>query len=81
MWLAFFLESKEDIKVEYQYGPKIDKHIYISEGGGCETKRDWMQLALAALDQSGMSLEKQQQIADMICDVDESETIAIIRRL
>lgn len=36
------------------YGEKIDPHIYIN-GQGCETKADWIGLAMAALDQGDIN--------------------------
>lgn len=49
-----------------QYGKKVDEHIYIGPGKGCDTSREWIDLALAALDQAGVSIKTCRKIADIL---------------
>lgn len=54
-----------------QYSEKVDRHIY-DVGGGCETQEDWIQLALAALDQAGIEVQPLQCIEAIIREEAES---------
>ena len=47
------------------YSPAIDSHIYDVKSG-CKTKKDWCDLAIAALDQAGFSQEEQDEVEDLI---------------
>lgn len=47
-----------------QYSPAVDKHIYGIHG--CATKQDWLELALAALDQAGLGLNEQSAVQELL---------------
>lgn len=57
-----------------QYSEAVDAHIYLKpfQGGcypwehGCQTPSDWIELALAALDQAGMKVKDVEHIAQII---------------
>lgn len=51
---------------QYCYTKEVDAHIYLPQGCMCETQEDWVQLAVAALDQSGMSVENQKEVETFI---------------
>ena len=38
--------------MKWKYSERVDPHIYGPEKG-CETPEDWLELAIAALDQGG----------------------------
>lgn len=48
----------------YQYSPAVDPHIYRVEG--CKTQKDWIALAVAAMDQAGLDVETQNKIEALI---------------
>lgn len=57
-----------------QYSPKVDRHIY-GISGGCESVDDWIGLAVAALDQGGMSLAGQKSARYKIELIAEAERL------
>jgi len=52
--------------VKHQYSAAVDPHIY--GPGTCQTQKDWIELALAALDQAGLSVEHVKRIGNMVHD-------------
>lgn len=56
------------------YSPRIDHHIYaIPADHGCRTVTDWIDLAIAALDQAGFSVHTQNNIRDELYSLASQE--------
>ena len=56
---------------KYAYSPQVDPHIYAFQGHpdpqpGCQTPQDWVELALAALDQAGLSVRQTAKVKALI---------------
>lgn len=51
-------------KKPIQYTEQVDKHIYVAEG--CETAEQWVDLAIAALDQAGFAGRFQAEVRNLI---------------
>lgn len=50
-----------------QYSAKVDHHIYLHPfEGGCSTPDEWVELALAALDQAGLTVDQQEQVQKLV---------------
>ena len=53
-----------------QYGERVDRHIYVgidmTGNSGCESKGDWIDLALAALDQGGIFTEAYEEVVAVL---------------
>lgn len=58
------------------YQPKVDHHIYaIPLDHGCRTVDDWIDLAIAAMDQAGFSIHSQNNIRDELCSLASQEKL------
>lgn len=54
-----------------QYSKAVDAHIYAFQCApdpqpGCKTPEDWIELAIAALDQAGMSVKNQDCVEKLV---------------
>ena len=58
------------------YSPQVDAHVYgVKDEDGCQTPNDWIQLAMAALDQAGLSKSRQETIKARIDELAKIEGI------
>jgi hypothetical protein len=56
------------------YSEKVDNHIY-GIYRGCETNEEWAKLAIAALDQAGLSIDAQNRLEKEINSIMEREKL------
>ena len=56
------------------YSEEVDKHIY-NIPDGCKTVDDWIELALAAIDQAGFSAKSQNSISNLLNDMANQEKL------
>ena len=50
-----------------QYSPKIDQVVYRGVAIRDFSQGDWLKLAMAAIDQAGISVKTQEEVADLLC--------------
>jgi len=53
------------------YSEIIDRHIYVKDG--CTIPEEWIDLAIAAIDQAGFDIRTQESIRDELRNVRESK--------
>lgn len=51
-----------------QYSEIVDPHIYVTNSTICKPS-DWIDIAMAALDQAGLSLAEQNQVRHLLDDM------------
>lgn len=60
----------------FHYSEKVDPHIYgVTNGAGCQKIDNWIDLAIAALDQGGFSVHSQSLIRDELYMLAEQEKL------
>ncbi len=54
---------------KHHYSENIDPHIYIPGPNRCQTVEDWIELAIAALDQAGFYPSAQDKVRALVNDL------------
>jgi hypothetical protein len=56
--------ARQIIEGEPNYSAGVDPHIYVGQGAGAKTVSDWIDVAIAAIDQAGFSVKVQEHVRD-----------------